>query len=54
MQKKCKSEFYLFSWCLGLQNLDVSFAKFTSELVFKSFSGTNNSLELPVLGFSIV
>ena len=33
-------------------NLDVFFGKFTAELVLKSFSGGNDSLEPPVLGLS--
>ena len=36
-------EFHVFGWFPGLQNL-----KFTVELVWKSFSDKNNSLELPV------
>ena len=46
-----KSEFYVFRWFQGLQNLDVFFGRFTAEQVLKSFSGRNNSLKLPVFGF---
>ena len=48
--KKCKSEFYVFDWFPGLQNLDVFVGKFTVEQVLKSFSGRNNSLKPPVFG----
>ena len=41
-----KSEFHVFSWFPCLQN--VFFEKVTVELVWKSFSGRNNSLEPPV------
>ena len=34
-------EFHVFAWFPGLQNL-----KFTVELLWKSFSDKNNSLEL--------
>ena len=46
-----KSEFYVFRWFQGLQNLDVFFGRFTAEQVLKSFSGRNNSLKPPVFGF---
>ena len=49
-EKKFKSEFYVFGWFPGLQNLDVFFGKFTTEQVLKSFSGGNNSLKPPVFG----
>ena len=49
MWKKLKSEFHVFGWFPGLQNLDV-FKKM--YYVAFSFSGRNNSLELSVFGFS--
>ena len=50
--KKFKSEFHVFGWFPGLQNLVGFFGKFTAELVWKSFSGRNNSLEPPDFLFS--
>ena len=52
MKKKYKSEFHVLNWFPGLQLLAVFSGKFTVELVWKSFSGRNNSLELPIFGFS--
>ena len=51
-EKRSKSEFHVFSWFSGLQNLDGFFAKFIVKQVLKLFSGRDNSLEPPVLGFS--
>ena len=48
--KKIKSEFHVFSWFPGLQNMGVVFGTFTAEQVLKSFSGRNNSLK-PSVGF---
>ena len=48
---KFKSEFYVFGWFPGLQNLDVFFGKFTVEQVLKSFSGRNNSQKSPIFEF---
>ena len=44
---KFKSEFYVFGWFPGLQNLDV----FLKNLLQSKFSGKNNSLQSPDLGF---
>ena len=43
------SEFDVFGWFPGLQNLDgFLMGNFLVVLVWKSFSGRNNSLEPPV------
>ena len=51
-EKKFKSEFHVFGWFPGLQNLAGFFGKFFVELVWNTFSGGNNSRETPVFGFS--
>ena len=54
VKKNSSLNFTLFGWFPGLQNLNVFFfvvEKFTAEQVLKSFSGRNNSLKSPVLGF---
>ena len=50
-KKDFKSEFHIFGWFPGLQNLVVFFEEFIAEQVLKSFSGRNNSLKPPVFGF---
>ena len=40
-----KSDFHVFDWFPGLQNVDIFLGKITVELVLKSFSGRNISLE---------
>ena len=45
--KKIKSEIHVFNWKSG-----CFFRKFTVELVSKSFSDGNDSLDSPVLEFS--
>ena len=37
IKEKFKSEFYVFGWFSGLQNLDVFFENFTFEQISKSF-----------------
>ena len=54
MWKKFKPEFHYFVWFTCLQNLDVFLGKFSAELVLKSFSGRNNSLEPLFLDFLTV
>ena len=46
--KKIESEFHVFGWFTGLQNLGVFFGKFTVEQVPKSFPGRTYSLKPPV------
>ena len=50
MKKVQKKSSLNFMFSTG--NLDVFWGKFTAELVLKSFSGGNDSLEPPVLGLS--
>ena len=50
-KSQVKSEFHVFGWFPGLQNLDVFWEIFV-ELVWKLFSGRNNSLKAPVFLFS--
>ena len=51
-KKKIKSEFHVFSWFPGVQNLDAFLGKFTVEQVYKLFASRNNSLEPLAVGLS--
>ena len=48
VKKKFKSAFHVVGWFPGLQNVDV----FLENLLWKSFSSRNNSLEPPVFGIT--
>ena len=50
--KKINSEFHVFGWFPGVQNLEVFFGKFTVQRVLKSLASRNNSLESLIVGFS--